>query len=229
MKITQTAAIPAPIEQVWAFLDDVPSVATCMPGAQLTRAVDASTYEGLVKVTIGPLAMNYTGTVSIDERNEDARTVSMLASGRDRRGSGTAKAYVTARLTPDRDHTQLHINSDVQLTGRAASLGRGVQDVSSKLFAEFTERLASELQDSQPTNGAPSAAVSTPEPTPKAHATADPFAAEHAPQSPTAAGEAAAQAAAGHATTIKIGPLLWTITREKLAAFLLRLSTKVRP
>lgn len=228
MKITQTAAIPAPIDQVWAFLDDVPSVATCMPGAQLTRTVDASTYEGLVKVTIGPLAMNYTGRVSIDDRNEDEYAVTMLASGRDRRGSGTAQAHVTARLTPDRDHTQLHINSDLQLTGRVASLGRGVQDVSNKLFAEFTERLASELQNSQSADGARSAAASS-ESTPGAHIPADQHAAAPLPHPPTAAAEAAAQTAAGQATRIKIGPLLWSITREKLAAFLLRLSNKVSP
>ena len=222
MRLDQTVDISAHIDQVWKFLDDVPAVASCMPGAQLTRTVDDSTYEGLVKVAIGPLATNYTGTLTIEERDDAQYTMIMLASGRDRRGSGTAKANVTARLVPNGDHTRLHVDSDVQLTGRVASLGRGVQDVSNKLFAEFADQLATELRGEQ------TAASKVPPPAPASTYEPPTTAAPTTPPT-TSAHEAAAQHAAGRGATIKVGPLLWSITREKLAAFLLRLSKKVSP
>jgi carbon monoxide dehydrogenase subunit G len=52
-------AAPVPVSALWDFLGDIPSVATRMPGARLTKTVDESTSEGLVRVGIGPPATNY--------------------------------------------------------------------------------------------------------------------------------------------------------------------------
>lgn len=229
MKINETADIPAPVDQVWTLLDDIPSVATCMPGAELTRAIDDSTYEGLVKVSVGPLAMHYTGTITINERDEQSHTISMFASGRDRRGSGTAKANVTVQLTPNNNATQLTISGDLQLTGRVASVGRGVQDVSSKLFAEFGEQLAMQLQHGETSpagtlvSGDPATVASQSTPSSQTSTTKD----RAAPSA--AAAEVASQSASGNSGSVKVGWLIWSITREKLAAFLVRLSQKVSP
>lgn len=209
MRIDQTVEVPAPIGEVWDLLGDIPSVAACMPGATLTRTVDDTTYEGLVKIGIGPLTMNYTGTVTIEERDEAEHTVRLLASGRDRRGSGTAKARVTARLRPAGDGTTLRVDSDVSLTGRVAALGRGVNDVANSLFAEFADRLTAEL------SGAPA-------PTPTTSAR----------PAPATAPKAAARRAAAPAPRddgIKLGALVWSVTRHRLGAFLIRLGERVRP
>jgi carbon monoxide dehydrogenase subunit G len=208
MRIDQTVEVPAPITKVWDFLGDIPSVATCMPGATLTKTVDDSTYEGLVKIGIGPLTMNYTGTVTIEERDETEHTVRLLAAGRDRRGSGTAKAHITAHLLPNGDGTKLRVDSDVNLTGRVAALGRGVNDVATTLFAEFADRLTAEL------SGTPAAAAKTTE----AAKTTD--AARPAPAlTPPRTDDAG----------IKLGALVWSVTRQRLGAFLIRLGEKVRP
>jgi uncharacterized protein len=206
MRIDQTVEVPAPITKVWDFLGDIPSVATCMPGATLTRTVDESTYEGLVKIGIGPLTMNYTGTVTIEERDEAEHTVRLLAAGRDRRGSGTAKARITARLVPAGDGTKLRVDSDVALTGRVAALGRGVNDVAERLFAEFGDRLTKEVSGAS----TPAESVRTTEPAP---------ATRPAPVPRPAADDAG----------IKLGALVWSVTRHRLGAFLIRLGERVRP
>lgn len=201
MRIDQTVEVPAPIGEVWDLLGDIPSVAACMPGATLTRTVDDTTYEGLVKVGIGPLTMNYTGTVTIEERDEAGHTVRLLAAGRDRRGSGTATARITARLLPAGDGTTLRVDSDVSLTGRVAALGRGVNDVAAGLFAEFADRLTTRLSGAPATPPSPSASPSAPK------------AAAPAPQ----------------ADGIRLGALVWSVTRQRLGAFLIRLGERVRP
>jgi uncharacterized protein len=199
-------AAPVPVSALWDFLGDIPSVATCMPGATLTKTVDESTYEGLVKVGIGPLTMNYTGTVTIEERDEAEHTVRLLAAGRDRRGSGTAKAHITARLLPARDGTKLRVDSDVSLTGRVAALGRGVNDVAASLFAEFADRLTAEL------SGTPAELSGT-----------------LAGLSGTPAAPPGSARTAPKADGIKLGALVWSVTRQRLGAFLIRLGEKVRP
>lgn len=189
MRLDQSVDVPADVKAVWDLLGDIPAVAGCMPGAQLTGTVDESTYEGAVTVAIGPLAMNYTGTVTIQERDEDARTIVLLASGRDRRGAGTAKAHVTVSLEPADEHTRLRVGSDLQLTGRIAALGRGVDDVANRLFTEFADRLAARVGTGE----------STPVP-----------------------------ASAPSDASLRVGSLVWSVVRQRLGNFLVRLGERVR-
>lgn len=201
MRLDQSVTVPARADDVWRLLGDIPAVAACMPGAQLTNAVDDATYEGTVKVAIGPLAMNYAGVVTIEERDEAGRRIVLAASGRDRRGSGTAKAHVTVRLVPGGEHTDIKVGSDLQLTGRLAALGRGVNDVANRLFTEFAQRLAARLE-------APATVPAASGPKPQT--------VREMPVEPDGA-------------ALKIWPLLVSVTRERLAAFLLRLSERVKP
>lgn len=251
MRIDQTVDVPAPITRVWEFLDDIPSVATCMPGAQLTRRVDESTYEGLVKVKIGPLAMNYTGVVTIEERDETEHTVRLLASGRDRRGSGTAKARITARLLPGESGTRLQVDSDVSLTGRVAALGRGVNDVATSLFTEFADRLTAEVSGSASTAASTAASTTASTTASTAPNSGDAAEAEGGPvdvgsraggrpettgrdgapgRRPITVADAGARHGGDDAGAgIKLGALVWSVMRRRLAGFLFRLGEKVQP
>jgi carbon monoxide dehydrogenase subunit G len=149
MRIENTVEVDAPLDRVWALVNDIPRVAPCMPGAALTGVVDDKTYEGTVAVKLGPLRMSYKGKVvveGVDEANHSAR---LAATGRDTKGAGTAKASVETRLEPVGDtHTRLLVTSDVQLTGKVASFGRGgaISDVASRLFGQFADCLRATLE-----------------------------------------------------------------------------------
>jgi len=146
MKIEQEIDIPAPIDAVWSFLEDVPRVSTCLPGANLTDVVDDATYDGTVSVKVGPILVNYLGRLVIEDRDLATRTVRMKADGKDKKGAGAASAKIQAILIEtDASHTRLMVSSDVQLSGRIATLGRGVQDVAGKIFAEFATRMSAEI------------------------------------------------------------------------------------
>lgn len=138
MKIEEHVEVGSAADRVWEFLEDIPRVAGCLPGASLTAVGDDDTYEGMVAVKIGPIAMNYQGTLVVEERNAGERSVRMTARAKDRKGAGAAKGTIVARLSETApDTTTISVISDLQLTGRVASLGRGIQDVTSQLFAEF--------------------------------------------------------------------------------------------
>ncbi|MQA11620.1 MAG: hypothetical protein GEU98_24340 [Pseudonocardiaceae bacterium] len=207
VKIEQQVEVTAPVERVWAVLDDVPRVAACMPGAAVTKVIDENTYEGTVSMKIGPIAMNYQGTVVIEQQDASERVVRLNASGKDKKGAGSAKVAVLVRLTSvPPEHTELAVCSDLQLSGRVASMGRGVQDIATKLFDEFAKRLSAEA--AVPEDAISEAAV------PDARAEGGAAAADAPAESTVPAATAAERA------PIKVGGLLLDVFREKLRGLL---------
>jgi carbon monoxide dehydrogenase subunit G len=149
MRIENTVEVDAPLDRVWALVNDIPRVAPCMPGAALTGVHDDDTYEGTVAVKLGPLRMSYKGKVvveGVDEANHSAR---LAATGKDTKGAGTARASVETRMEAvGANHTRLLVTSDVQLTGKVASFGRGgaINDVATRLFGQFADCLRATLE-----------------------------------------------------------------------------------
>jgi carbon monoxide dehydrogenase subunit G len=165
MRIENTVEVDAPLDRVWALVNDIPRVAPCMPGAALTGVHDDDTYEGTVAVKLGPLRMSYKGKVvveGVDEANHSAR---LAATGKDVKGAGTAKASVETRLEAVGDnHTRLLVTSDVQLTGKVASFGRGgaINDVATRLFGQFADCLRATLEaEAAPAGTSTTAGVGT--------------------------------------------------------------------
>jgi len=137
--------VPASVEETWAAFNDPALVAPCFPGATLV-SVDGDQFTGSAKIKLGPIAMQYTGTGTYVERDEQAWRAVIEAMGRDKRGNGTANARVTAQLSPDGSGTAVHVTTDLAVTGKPAQFGRGVmQDVSDKLLLQFVACLQTKL------------------------------------------------------------------------------------
>ena len=54
MKITQQFEVARDPASVWDFFQEIPSVAQCLPGAELTDVKDDGTYDGHLAVKLGP-------------------------------------------------------------------------------------------------------------------------------------------------------------------------------
>ncbi|MFE6487946.1 SRPBCC family protein, partial [Streptomyces sp. NPDC057757] len=145
MDFTNEFRVNLPVERAWALLTDVERIAPCMPGAQLT-GVDGETYNGVVKIKVGPVTVQYRGTVSFEEKDSAARTAVLHARGRDTRGQGNADARVTARLVPDGDGTRVTVATRLTITGKIAQFGKGmIEEVSAKLLTQFVANLEAQL------------------------------------------------------------------------------------
>jgi carbon monoxide dehydrogenase subunit G len=141
VKIEDEFRVAVPVDEAWKVLLDVERIAPCMPGAQL-QEIEGDEYRGIVKVKVGPITAQYKGAARIVEADEPAHKVVLKAEGRDTRGQGNASATVTATLTPDSGGTVVHIDTDLNVTGKVAQFGRGVMaDVSSKLLGQFATNL----------------------------------------------------------------------------------------
>jgi len=157
MKLENEFTVPATIDEAWAVLLDVPRVAPCLPGATVEPGGDDGTYNGTMKIKIGPISASYKGTVKIEEADEAAHRVAMRAQAKDARGQGTAAATITSTMEETGEGTKVHVVTDMRITGAAAQFGRGVmQDVSAKMMKRFAECLADEMGGASP--AAPQAA-----------------------------------------------------------------------
>ena len=164
MLITNDFEVPAPIEKVWRFFDDIPHVAACLPGTELTKDLGDDRYEGLVAIRMGPVRLKFTGTADIVERDEPGRKIVVNAAGADERGRGQAAMGVTATLTRARTGTKVGVAMDLQISGAAAQYGRGmISDVTAVLMREFAVNLAdgmARLDRGESLDGAPAARAS---------------------------------------------------------------------
>lgn len=142
MELQNSFTVPSDIETAWQTLLDVEAIAPCMPGATL-ESVDGDEFAGNVKVKLGPVSMTYGGKARFVSKDEANRTVVIEGTGKETKGTGTAKAHVTAILHAEgADRTRVDVNTDLTITGKAAQFGRGVmQDVAGRLVDQFAGNL----------------------------------------------------------------------------------------
>ena len=139
MLIKNDFEVAEPVEKVWQFFGNIPQVATCLPGAELTEDLGGEKYKGTVAIRMGPVRLQFAGTADITERDEAARRIVVQAAGADEKGRGQASMTVTATLTKSGRGTRVDVTQDLQLSGAAAQYGRGmISDVSSVLMHDFS-------------------------------------------------------------------------------------------
>lgn len=187
MELDHDFTVPVPVDQAWQVLLDVERVAACMPGATLD-SVEGEEFAGRMKVKVGAMTITYRGTARIVSADESSHVVTMEASGKEARGSGTAAATVQARLHEEDGTTRVTVHTKLNVTGRPAQFGRNIlSEVGSKVIDRFAKSLAAELETSGEGGGA--AAPEVPAAAPESPA--------EAPESPAEAAKPEVEAEAG--------------------------------
>jgi carbon monoxide dehydrogenase subunit G len=123
MRLEHQIVVPAGIEVVERFLEDVPAVAQCVPGGENLVLMEPDTYDGTMRVRLGPVGFSIGGTATLDR--SDPELWRLRGEGRDRRVGAGVDAALEARLTADRDDsTRIDVVADLQFSGRLAELGQ---------------------------------------------------------------------------------------------------------
>ena len=151
MKIENAFEVAAAPDTAWALLNDVPRVLPCMPGAELERTVDESTWEVLQRVKLGPISLQFRSKVTRTETNETDRRTVLSVDAKEVRGRGGAEATIESSLHPVESGTRVTLVTELSLRGSVAQYGRPVVgSVAEELTKQFAACLASMLEDEGP-------------------------------------------------------------------------------
>jgi uncharacterized protein len=147
MLIKNGFEVAEPVDKVWQFFDNIPQVASCLPGTELTESLGEDKYAGRVAVRMGPVRLQFAGTADITERDEAAKRIVVHAAGAEEKGRGQASMIVTATLVRAGQGTKVDVTQDLQLSGAAAQYGRGmISDVTSVLMHDFAVNLQDRIE-----------------------------------------------------------------------------------
>lgn len=152
MNVTEHFVVSQPVDAVWSLFQDVPELARCLPGAELTEDHGDGTYEGSVSVKLGPISASFVGKATV-EFDHDANTIAIKGRGVDRSGGSQGRVDVGVDLVgTDEGHTSVTIAAAVQLAGPIAQFGRTglVNEVSKRLIDEFSDCVHAKLDAASP-------------------------------------------------------------------------------
>jgi carbon monoxide dehydrogenase subunit G len=146
MKITDTFDVGRDIESVWTLFEDVPELALCLPGAELTDDHGDGRYTGRVEAKLGPITANFDGEATV-ESDPTSHQGSVSGKGVDRRGGSRAQLNVTYSLETIPSGTRVTVDADVTLSGAAAQFGRIglLKEMTSRIIGEFVHCVEAKL------------------------------------------------------------------------------------
>ena len=147
MELTNDFVIDRPVDETWKILNDLEFIAPCMPGARCRLRSRA-------RSTAGPSRSRSDRS----RRSTRARRRSSSKTPSTTRRNSKPKAGTLVRATPtpwSRQRwnpvgdaaTKVTIHTDLKLSGKVASFGRGIiEDVSKNILGQFVDNLRDKLE-----------------------------------------------------------------------------------
>lgn len=150
MKFNQRAVIPVAREPLWDFLMDVPKVAKSLPGVETISQIDDTTYQGTLKVRVGPISLNLQGKIIMEQRDRGSWRAALRAEASDRMAAGAVKGKTTMELKEvGPKETELLVETDVNILGKIGEFGQPIiRRKADQMLKEFVENIKKQLAGS---------------------------------------------------------------------------------
>ncbi len=147
MKFNQRAVIPVGRESLWDFLMDVPKVARSLPGVETVSQIDDTTYQGTLKVRVGPISLNLQGKIVVEQRDRGSWRAALKAEASDRMAAGAVKGKTTMELKEvGPKETELLVETDVNILGKIGEFGQPIiRKKADQMLQEFVENIKKQL------------------------------------------------------------------------------------
>jgi carbon monoxide dehydrogenase subunit G len=128
-----------PVDEAFAAITDLEQVVPCVEGGNVLERTSDDSVKAEIVVKMGAMSMKFTGTVEVTEKDPDSHRAVLTVKSREAGGQGFANATATFALADDGAGT---LNTNAQITGKAASMGEGVvTGVLDALIKDFTGKL----------------------------------------------------------------------------------------
>jgi carbon-monoxide dehydrogenase small subunit len=139
--------VPFPPEDVWAFMVNLPAVASCLPGAKITEQ-EGNLVKGHIGVKFGPMQAAFAGEATL-ERDDAALSAILHGAGKDTISQSRAQGDIGYQLHADADGTRVQIDMEYSLQGPLAQFSRSglVQDFVRRMITEFGRNVTRRMQN----------------------------------------------------------------------------------
>jgi len=132
MIVTGEHTFPGTRQNVWNLLQDPAVLVKAMPGAKRLDLTGDGTYEGVVRIGVGPVtAAEWRLTVELHDREEPISYVMHV----DTKGPlGFSRGTATVALVEVEEGTRMLYHADLSVGGKVASVGQRLLDQVAKML-----------------------------------------------------------------------------------------------
>ncbi len=147
MELNDEILISAPIDAVYAALNDPSILERCIPGCEELTQNAEDELDAKVTLKVGPVKAKFKGSVTLD-RSGAPETFSLTGQGNGG-AAGFAKGGADVTLVAQGDETLLRYEAKADIGGKIAQLGsRLIQSTAKKLSAKFFANFAEVMAES---------------------------------------------------------------------------------
>ena len=135
-----------PMARVWEIFADMPAVAACLPGADISEHTPTS-LTGSIATKFGPMRAAFAGSAAL-ERNEAEKRGAIRGNGTDNLSGSRARGDISYQLfDAGEGRTRVAVAIDYSLQGPLAQFSRGglVKEFVKKMMADFAANLNARL------------------------------------------------------------------------------------
>ena len=142
--LTRSVPVRVPAGQLWRTLQDIDTIARCLPGASIEKIESDGTVTGACEVAIGPMRARFRGTAKVTF-DDATRSGQVRGAGGDSISRSRADGAIRFAAAPAGEAgSQLDLDMTYKLSGPLAQFGRPavVASVVDRLLGDFVENLA---------------------------------------------------------------------------------------
>jgi uncharacterized protein len=145
MNMTGEVQLPASRETVWAMLNELAVLKSCIPGCESLDKDSDNEFRAIATIKIGPVKARWKGKVRFS--NLDPPNSYCISGEGDGGVAGFAKGGAKVSLANKDGGTLLSYNVEAQIGGKLAQLGqRLINSVAKKTADDFFENFAASVR-----------------------------------------------------------------------------------
>lgn len=147
VKIEETFEVPAPVEQVWAFFEQIDQVVRCVPGVRSVEVLAPDRYKVIACQKVGFISATFELTTAVAGK-EPGRFMEFASVGRSIAGAvGNLRSRDRVDFAPAPEGgTRVTLTSELAVGGMLGALGhKAILSKSRDITAEFAAALRAAL------------------------------------------------------------------------------------
>lgn len=154
--LSRSLTVEVPVDAVWRVLTDIPTIARCLPGAEIEAIGADGLVEGAFTVAIGPMRVRFRGRAQV-AFDADRRSGSVRGSGGDGASRSRADGMIAFAVAEDAGQAVLSLDITYRLNGPLSQFGRPavINAAVDHVLAQFAANLVAVAQGGQAVAAAP--------------------------------------------------------------------------